>query len=241
MGTRKNIYGTCIGHYLGTIWELYGNCENTRDEPLPPLYLTTTTALPSGPWRLRRSFSVPRRSLGARERLSQADCAQDHGTAAMQEWVHANQRKLKGFLEDAWEWADARERAHADREPDWQCVCRHADMDCPHGDACEYAAMAQKFFEANEGSLSRDGLAAALRAIIRGGPSKTRLTPMLLGPSNTGKSTLLGPFDQVFGHSCVFHKPALKSRYPLRNILENKRPLAYRSIRQPRAAALPDL
>ena len=75
MGTRKNIYGKCIGHYLGTIWELYGNCESTRDEPLPPLYLTTTTALPSGPWRLRRSFSVPRRSLGARERRSQADCA----------------------------------------------------------------------------------------------------------------------------------------------------------------------
>ena len=68
-----------MGSALGTIWELYGNCMGTvkthEMSPSPPLYLTTTTALPSGPWRLRRSFSVPRRSLGARERRSQADCA----------------------------------------------------------------------------------------------------------------------------------------------------------------------
>ena len=38
MGTSENIYGNCIGNYLGTIWELFGNCKNTwnpRPETLP--------------------------------------------------------------------------------------------------------------------------------------------------------------------------------------------------------------
>ena len=61
---------------------------------------------------------------------------QDHGSESLQQWVHSNQKKLKGIGEEAWEWADARERAAADREPDWDCICRHAQRVCPHGDTC---------------------------------------------------------------------------------------------------------
>ena len=66
----------------------------------------------------------------------------------------------------------------------------------------------QEFFTANKKTLSRDHLATALRAIIMEGPAKTRRTPMLVGPSNTGKSTLVAPFVKLFGFRSVFHKPA---------------------------------
>lgn len=47
--------------------------------------------------------------------------------------------------------------------------------------------------------------------------------PFLIGPSNTGKSTLLYPFDDLFGPKHVFHKPALGSTFALRNIVKKKR------------------
>lgn len=54
---------------------------------------------------------------------------------------------------------------------------------------------------------------------------------MLTGPSNTGKSTLVNPFDELFGKSKVFHKPALKSKYALRNIINDKRFLLWDDFR----------
>jgi len=47
--------------------------------------------------------------------------------------------------------------------------------------------------------------------------------PFFIGPSNTGKSTLLYPFDDLFSPKQVFHKPALGSTFALRNIVKNKR------------------
>ena len=55
------------------------------------------------------------------------------------------------------------------------------------------------------------------------GPSKTCRVPLLIGASNTGKSTLLYPFDDLFGPKHVFHKPALGSTFALRNIAKKKR------------------
>ena len=75
---------------------------------------------------------------------------------------------------------------------------------CPRGAWCT----PQEFFAANKKTLSKDHLATALRAIIMDGPAKTRRTPMLVGPSNTGKSTLVAPFVKLFGFRSVFHKPA---------------------------------
>jgi hypothetical protein len=46
---------------------------------------------------------------------------------------------------------------------------------------------------------------------------------MLVGLSNTGKSTLLYPFDDLFGPKNIFHKPALGSTFALRNIVQKKR------------------
>ena len=61
MGTSENIYGNCIGNYLGTIWELFGNCKNTwnpRPETLParpqaaPGAFGAPSAFPDAPWAL---------------------------------------------------------------------------------------------------------------------------------------------------------------------------------------------
>ena len=51
----------------------------------------------------------------------------------------------------------------------------------------------------------------------------SRYTPLIVGPSNTGKSTLLLPLDDLFGKKHVFHKPALRSKFALRNIMRDKR------------------
>ena len=48
----------------------------------------------------------------------------------------------------------------------------------------------------------------SLRAIIIGGPSKERRVPFLVGNTNTGKSTIVESFDEVFGETAVFHLPA---------------------------------
>eukprot|EP00438_Fugacium_kawagutii_P004655 Skav200317 [mRNA] locus=scaffold414:308134:309065:- [translate_table: standard] len=66
-------------------------------------------------------------------------------------------------------------------------------------------------------------LAVALRNIVLRGPSKTTRVPMLVGPTNSGKSTIVLPFDSLFGFSRVFHKPALHSSFALRNLLNDKR------------------
>ncbi|CAE8671507.1 unnamed protein product, partial [Polarella glacialis] len=91
---------------------------------------------------------------------------QNKGTEAMQTFVSNNQRKLKEFLQDAQEWAAARATAAADRESDWDLLCRTASGPCPHGASCSYAAAARRIFEMNTGSLSKEALALSLRAVI---------------------------------------------------------------------------
>ena len=66
-------------------------------------------------------------------------------------------------------------------------------------------------------------LAADLRAVILAGPSKTRRVPFIVGATNSGKSTLVYPFDDLFGKAHVFHLPALGAPCPLRNIVKAKR------------------
>ena len=47
--------------------------------------------------------------------------------------------------------------------------------------------------------------------------------PLIVGPTSSGKTTLLLPFDILFGFLHVFHKPALGAKFALRNILKEKR------------------
>lgn len=148
---------------------------------------------------------------------------QNHGNVVMQTWISKNQRKIKEFLEDAQEWGEARTAAAHDRLSDWEVLCNKADEPCASGDQCVYAINVNKLFERNEHVLSKSHLAACVRNIIVHGPSKTTRVPMVVGPTNTGKSTLFKPFDSLYTFNKVFHKPALESKFPLRNIVKDKR------------------
>ena len=61
---------------------------------------------------------------------------QDSGSASMQLFANQNQRKLKEFIDEAVEWGQAREAAKAERESDWELVCRFAAGKCKFGDKC---------------------------------------------------------------------------------------------------------
>ena len=161
------------------------------------------------------------KKLNTRARL--LEYVQDKGTEEMMVFVSQNQRKLNDFLADAEEWGAAREQAQRDRETDWAILCRAADQPCCHGDDCAYCKAANRIFEKNAATLNKEELAAALRNIIINGPSKATRVPIIVGPTNTGKSTLLIPIDLLFGFKNVFHRPALDSKFALRNLLKNKR------------------
>lgn len=150
---------------------------------------------------------------------------QESGTVAMQSFIAKNQYRLESFLKDALEWEAAPAAAAAETLTDWALVCKTAQEPCAAGTACAYAAAARHFFEVNEGSFSMTHLAAALRAVIVQGPTKQTRVPFLVGPTNSGKTTLIDPFDDLFGEDTVFHLPALTDTrgYALRNWLRNKR------------------
>ena len=149
---------------------------------------------------------------------------QQFASAAAQEYTSKHQRRLQEFLEDAQEWAEAKAMAHSEKLTDWEIVCRAADTPCKHAPGeCGYATAVQEIFRHNASTLSPHRLATSLRKVLVGGPSKTCRVPFLVGPSNTGKSTLLYPFDDLFGPKHVFHKPALGSTFALRNIVKSRR------------------
>ena len=148
---------------------------------------------------------------------------QQHGTAAAQVYVNRNQRRLDMEIEDAQEWALAQERAVAERVSDWELLLQRAQQVCPHqAVGCSYKVALREVLERNRATLNGDELAAALRDVLVNGPSKTTRVPFLVGPSNTGKSTILYPFDDVFTPAQVLHKPALGSSFALRNLVGGK-------------------
>ena len=144
---------------------------------------------------------------------------QNHGTTSMQLHANKNQRRLASDIEDAKEWASAKENAAFEAIEDWDQICQTAEKPCPHGE-CNYSyyRAVGDIFRRNSSTLDWAALAAALRNIIQVGPKKTTRVPFLVGPSNTGKSTILYPFDDLFMPKRVLHKPALGSSFGLRNL-----------------------
>ncbi|CAK0865702.1 unnamed protein product [Prorocentrum cordatum] len=143
---------------------------------------------------------------------------QDRGTKAMQRFVRSRVRKLTADLEETKEWASARENAAFEAVDDWTLVCRCAEETCPHGPACSYRSAVETIFSRNAASFDVRELAASLRDILMVGPKKTTRVPFLVGPSNSGKSTVVYPFDDLFTPKRVLHKPALGSSFGLRNL-----------------------
>ncbi|CAK0871463.1 unnamed protein product [Prorocentrum cordatum] len=143
---------------------------------------------------------------------------QDRGTKTMQRFVRSRVRKLTADLEETKEWASARENAAFEAVDDWTLVCRCAEETCPHGPACSYRSAVETIFSRSAASFDVRELAASLRDILMVGPKKTTRVPFLVGPSNSGKSTVVYPFDDLFTPKRVLHKPALGSSFGLRNL-----------------------
>ena len=151
--------------------------------------------------------------------------AQDRGTVAMQAFVDKHADKLDDFLKHAALWETAREDARRERQTDWELLVATASSRCKHGEhACKYMKVTKEFFKKNK-AISWTKFAAALRDIIQHGPSKTTKVPMLVGNSNTGKSTIVQPFDNLFGFDAVLHKPAQDNKFGLRNVAKQHKRL----------------
>jgi hypothetical protein len=149
---------------------------------------------------------------------------QDYGSPACQLFVSRNQRRVNEHIEDAQEWADAKSAAGEEKMSDWEVLTKASQAPCAHAPGpCAYADAVEEIFRQNAATMSPQRLAASLREVLIHGPSKTCPVPFLVGPSNTGKSTLLYPFDDLYGPKHVFHKPALGSTFALRNIVKKKR------------------
>jgi hypothetical protein len=146
---------------------------------------------------------------------------QEYGTHAMKNYVHNHQRKLVMDLEDAKEWAAAQDNANFEAIDDWTLLNRCAEKVCPHGEQCTYKQAVEQIFARNAATVIQSELAIALRNIICSGPKKTVRVPFLVGPSNSGKSTLLYPFDDLFTPKRVLHKPAIGSSFGLRDLLSS--------------------
>ncbi len=99
-------------------------------------------------------------------------------------------------------------------------------------------AAAEAFFQRNPG-LDRHLLAAALRKVIVEGPSKTARVPLLVGPSNAGKTTVLEPIYALFGDGHVFHKPKVGASCPLSGLVKGRRFILFDDYRPVEYAALP--
>ena len=146
------------------------------------------------------------------------------GTTAMQLFVTQNQRLLNDYIEDAYEWSSARAAAEKEDLTDWALLCVAAETDCKHGSQCRYKQVAQEILYHNRVNFEAGHLANSIRKIIHMGPCKEARVPFLVGPTNTGKSTLVDSVDNLFHWQQVFHLPADNDpKFGLRNWVKNKR------------------
>ena len=149
---------------------------------------------------------------------------QEHGTEAMRTFVTNHQRKLNELLEEAVEWNDAPRVAAEEDLTDWALLCLASESSCCHGDDCPYRIAIEEILDKNAESFDRRHLAASLRKIILSGPGKDSRVPFLVGCTNSGKSTVVDSFDDLYGAAKVFHLPAMTDgKYALSNWKKSKR------------------
>lgn len=163
-------------------------------------------------------------SKGLQKKSTFLRYVQDHGTDAMRAFATNNQRRLREFLEDAVEWRDARQVAAEEELTDWALLCLAAETPCCHGEECQYRLATEEIFDKNAKSFDRRHLAASLRKVIVSGPGKDARVPFLTGCTNSGKSTVVDSFDDLYGAPRVLHLPAISDgKYALANWVKDKR------------------
>jgi len=149
------------------------------------------------------------------------------GSVVMQAYVNRYQGRLHEYIEQAFEWSSAESIAQVETESDWSMLQRLAGQACSCEGECSWSQAAKSFFERNAQTLDGDRLAACVAAVVQAGPAKTRRIPLLVGPSNAGKSTIFDPVDNVFGANAVFHTPAMGSPMALANLAVRKKRFLY--------------
>jgi hypothetical protein len=133
------------------------------------------------------------------------------GSSAMRVFVHNQQGRLKELIQHAADWHNAEEVASFEKESDWDLVQRVAKGRCSCQGQCKWWAQVEGFFHRNRATIDRQRVAACFLDVLRFGPSKTRRVPLMHGPTNSGKSTVWNPVDDLFGEQYVFHTPAVAS------------------------------
>jgi len=153
------------------------------------------------------------------------DHVQTGGSDAMRAFATKHQRRLQEYIDDAAEWGRAAEVAAAERQGDWELIESLARKTCKCGNGlCQWWEAADDFFRRNAQSINRLEFAACLAKVIREGPGKTSRVPLIVGASNSAKSTVLNPIVQVFGFPNVVHRPGEKASMALTNVTKrNKR------------------
>ena len=135
---------------------------------------------------------------------------EQYGSRGFRDYVSPNQSRLPQLLNEAEEMAAAPERHRLAEETEWELIERTAatgSCTCP-GAGCEWDAAATAFFTRSQRTIEEDRLWAALRNVIVNGPQRSSRAVMIMGESQTGKSTVVVPVDPVFGSQNVVHKPA---------------------------------
>ena len=150
---------------------------------------------------------------------------QTGGTAASQAFVNEHQGKLEVWIEEARAWRDAKKKAAMDNTTDIDLVREKAADPCPLKTAngqCLWDTASEYIFMKNP-QINGDQLYGAIAHTIEFGPSKTGKVPLLCGPSNASKSTLVNPIEDIFGEEYVFRNPPLEGSYTLQDLTDAHR------------------
>lgn len=133
---------------------------------------------------------------------------QAKGSLAMQAYVAKVQRQLQQCIDDANQWERASHTAAEMRETDDALIVRKAKGTCPCGpDGCEWWAAASAFFERNP-AIDADFLAAALRKVIKEGPSKTARVPLIVGPGTQASPRFWNPWTRCSATATLCTNPS---------------------------------
>ena len=148
------------------------------------------------------------------------------GSRQAQTWVCERQDKLAEYLAGAHDWGAAQEKAATDRLTDAEMVSQAARSPCPHPRPCPWSVACDETFARNP-AVSEAALYGLLYRVMESGPSKVDRVPLLCGPSNSGKTMLFSPIDEVFGPDRVYHAPACRGSYPLMGLVQNNKRFAF--------------
>ena len=151
--------------------------------------------------------------------------ARNHGNDKFKLFVTKPKKQLQDLLQQARDWIESEEIAQKERLSDWDLVKKLANEECNCGcGVCQWWEAASEFFERNADTLDRKVLAGALSAVIRFGPGKNSRVPLVIGSTNSPKSTVLNAVIDVFGFSNIVHRPGEKASMALANVMhEHKR------------------